>query len=915
MKRTVLRRVRIVRAAEALYRVLLRAYPRAFRERFAEEMALVFRDATRMALEGGGLRRLVTLWFRFLSDLLVSVARERLASRRAETAGHWHARRIPSDVRPRRGDPMIAVFLQDVRHALRALLRRPGFSLAAALTLALGIGANVAIFAVVNAVLIRPLPYPNSEQLVVLRHHAPGLNLPELENSPGTIRLYRNHARSFSSLAVVSRRDRNLLGGDRPARVQVVEVSPELFDVLRVQPAQGRRFLPGDAEPGAPRVAVLTHAAWSSRFGRAPDIVGRVVEFDGEPTEIVGVMPEGFAYPDAETVALLPMWVDPNGPFGVFGLSVVARLAPGVTLDAAGREVAQLQVRMPEVNGEIAADFLERAGWSSSVKGLKDVEVGDIATALWVVLATVGFLLLVACASVANLFLVRAEARRKELAVRTALGASRTRLAAIFLSESLLLGLAGGILGVVLAVVGVRALVAAGPAELPRLHEVGVDATVLLFALGLSVLAGLGFGALPLPRFLARPMSTGLREGRGETGSRDRQRVRQGLIAAQIALSLMLLAGSGLLLRSFQQLRAVDPGFRPEGVLTVGVSRGERESRNDPAGFYRRVLNEVRGLPGVEAAGVTNALPISPRGVNGSSFDIEGRPRAEDALPPVAMFAVAGPGYLETMGIRLLEGRLPEERDHEGETPRYVWVSRSFARDFMEGRALGERVRFGADTTWLEIAGVVEDVRLFGLDEEIRPMAYLTLNTDAINVDLSGGHLVVRTAGDPMALAPSVAAAVRRVAPEVPITTARTMEQIIAESMAETSFTMIVLIVAGVVSLLLGVIGLYGVIGYVVTQRTREIGVRIALGAAPAEVRGMVLRQGIALSLVGVGIGLAGALALSRLLESLLFGVSSRDPLTLAAVTVLLLAASMMAVYLPARRASAVSPMSALRAE
>src|SRR5690606_35088841 len=332
-------------------------------------------------------------------------------------------------------------------------------------------------------------------------------------------------------------------------------------------------------------------------FGRAPDIVGRVVQFDGEPTEIVGVMPEGFAYPDAETVALVPLWVDPNGPFGVFGLSVLARLAPGVTLEAAAREAAQLQARIPEVSGEITADFLERAGWNASVTELKEVEVGDVATALWVVLATVGFLLLVACATVANLFLVRAEARRKELAVRSALGATRTRLATGFLSESVLLGLAGGALGVVLAAVGVRALVAAGPAELPRLHEVGVDAVVLLFALALSVLAGLAFGALPLPRYLMRPLSTGLREGRGETGSRDRQRVRQGLIAAQIALSLMLLTGSGLLLRSFQRLRAVDPGFRREGVLTVGISRGEREGRIDPTGFYRRVLDEVRTLP------------------------------------------------------------------------------------------------------------------------------------------------------------------------------------------------------------------------------------------------------------------------------------------------------------------------------
>ncbi|HEY8468481.1 MAG TPA: ABC transporter permease [Longimicrobiales bacterium] len=898
---------RLLAAGEAVYRALLRAYPRDFRSRFADEMALAFRDASRDALEAGG-RRLAAVWLRFLLDLAATAPRERLAARRAR------ALHSPLHPNTRRGDPMGAL-VQDARHALRALVRRPGFALVAALTLGLGIGANVAIFAVVNAVLIQPLPYPESDRLVVIRHHAPGLNLPELENSSGTIRLYRTHARSFSSIAVVSGRDRNLTGGDRPARVRVLEASPELFDVLRVEPALGRRLLPEDAQPGGPRVAVLTHAAWSGWFGRAPDIVGRVVEFDGVPTEIVGVMPEGFAYPNDETVALLPLWVDPNGPFGTFGLTVVARLAPGVTLDAAAREVEQLQARIPEVAADISPDFLQRAGWRASVTELKEVEVGDVATALWVVLATVGFLLLVACASVANLFLVRAEARRKELAVRSALGASRARLASGFLSESVLLGLAGGALGLALAVAGVRALVAAGPDQLPRLHEVGVDATVLLFALALSVLAGLAFGVLPLPRYLTRPLAPELREGRGDTASRERHRVRKGLIAAQIALSLMLLAGSGLLLRSYQRLRAVDPGFRPEGVLTIGISRGEREGRNDPAGFYRRVLDEVRGLPGVQAVGVTNALPMLPRGLNGGSFDIESRPRAEDALPPVAMFVVAGPGYFEAMGIRLLEGRLPEPRDQEGEIPRYVWVSRSFARDFMEGRALGERVRLGSDSDWLEIAGVVEDVRQFGLGEEIRPTAYLTLNTRSPNVDLSVGELVVRTAGDPMALAPSVAAAVRRVAPNVPLTTARTMEQIVAESLVETSFTTIVLIVAGTVSLLLGVIGLYGVIGYVVTQRTREIGLRIALGAAPAEVRGMVLRQGLALALVGVAAGLAGALALSRLIESLLFGISSRDPLTLAAVTALLVATSALAVYLPARRASAVSPMDALRAE
>lgn len=801
----------------------------------------------------------------------------------------------------------------DLRQAARSLMRRPAFTIVAALTLALGIAANVAIFAVINGVLIRPLPYPESETIVSIQHHAPGLNLPDLENSPGTLAIYRRHARSFSSIAGVQENSRNLTGGLQPVRVQVAEVTPSWFDVMQVQPLRGRRFVEADADTLAPPVALLTYEGWQAQFGGREDVVGSLVQIDGESTEVIGILPRR-AYTNPDMSVLLPSFIDPDGPIGTFGIVGIARLAPGVTLETAQAEVTQLQSRIPEQsNGEMTMEVLQRFGWSASLQTLRERITGDVRPALLVVLGTVAFLLLVACASVANLFLVRAESRQRESGLRLALGASRVRLAASFLSESMVLGIAGGVIGMALAAFGVRALIAAAPPELPRLHEVSVDATVLGFALVLSVFAGLLFGLLPLPQQLGAPLQQLVRDGRGSAG-RDRQRVRKTLIVAQIALALVLLTGSMLMLRSFEQLRSVDPGVDPAGVLTMGVSMGDGVARLAATQGYQRITDEAAALPGVAHAGVVNALPLDPDGTNGGSFLIESRPRAEDAIPPVAFYSAISAGYFEAIGTTLQQGRSVERADIEQARP-VVWVSESFARDFLDGNALGERIRPDNASDWMEIVGVVRDVRTFGLREPIRPMMYIPMTLPIGSMQVGSMTLVMRTGGDPAALAPAARAAVQRAEPNVPITTARTMAAVVRESMADTAFTTTILMIAAIVALALGAIGLYGVIGYVVAQRTQEIGVRIAIGAAPQEVRRMVLREGMVLALVGVVIGTVAAALLTRALESVLYDVSRLDPLTFVVVPIVLLVTSALAAWVPARRAAGIAPLEALRTD
>jgi putative ABC transport system permease protein len=802
--------------------------------------------------------------------------------------------------------------------AARALARKPGFSSVVVLTLALGIGANVAIFTVVNAVLLKPLAFPDSNDVVVLNHHAPGLDLPELFNSPAMLNLYLERARSLSALSVMNPRRVNLTGGDRPEKVAVRVVSPSFFDVVATRPSLGRSFTDEDVVPDAEapqRVAVLMHRAWVERFGEDPGVLGRTVQVDGNAVEIVGVMPRGYTFAENDAVLLLPTYLDPNGQFGTFGVRAIGRLAPGVDLEAARREFTALQAQIPDAIPDVTPQFLDQAGWSVSLERVRDTLVRDVRTALWIVLGTVGFVLLIACANVANLFLVRAEVRQHEVAVRSALGAGRRELAITFLSESVLLGLVAGVAGVVLAWWGVRALVAFGPERLPRVHEIGIDGTVLLVAAAISVAAGVAFGILPVLRYMGSSFRGVLRDGgRGATGGRSRHRARNLLVASQLSLAVVLLVGSGLMLRSFQRLRAVDPGLDPAGVLTVELSLGSGTPWEDALSFYEEALARVRALPGVRAAGATSSLPLSGTNGNGGSFHIESRPEAEDELPPVARWILVTEGHFESLEIPLVEGRPMTGGDHRTEAP-VVWVNETFARTFLDGGALRERISIGDSEIQREVAGVVGDVRHLGLGEAVQPTIYLPLVREEYR-EMSAMTLVVDVAaGEPSALVAGIRDVVGRIDADVPLTTARTMDDVMARSLAQMSFTLTLLGIAAAVALLLGAVGIYGVIAYVVSQRTREIGVRMALGAEAGEVARMVVRQGMAVAVVGVVAGLVGALALAGLMDSLLFEVSARDPLTFGSVPVALLVVAGLASWLPARRAARVDPVRALTAD
>jgi predicted permease len=900
------------RVALAAFRAAGRLLPPGFRAAYFAEAERDLRETLDTRYRRGGsvgvaaagaaavadvVRRVPVEWWAVLTDR---------ADGRSPVAG------------PRTGEWMM-IWIGDLRVAARALGHRPGYTAAAMLTLALGIGATVAIFTVVDAVLLRSLPYPDADRIVSVSHHAPALNLPELNNSDGTLNFYRDEADFFASLAAFTMTSHNLVGGNQPERVQLTAVTPSLFDVLRVRPALGRPFGEADAVDGAPPVAILTHASWTSRFGADPDVLGRTIELDGTPTEIVGVMAKGFAFPDPDPVALVPMGIDPNGTFGAFGTEGIGRLAPGLTVEQAQRRATELQARLYEYFPDLTPGFVDQSGWSVTVQRYQDRLVGrDVASALWIVLGTVGFVLLIACANVANLFLVRAESRQKELAVRAAMGAGSGRIASGFLSEAFLLGAAGGAAGLLLAWLGVDVLVERGPSSVPRLDQVAVGGASVAFAVVLSLAASLLLGALPLVRYRASALASILRDGgRGATDGRGRHRTRSLLVAAQLSLALVLLVGSGLMLRSFDRLRRVDPGFDPADVLVIGMSLGENFAGRSPEGarFYQGVADEVATLPGVRAVGLTSRAPLGEGDSNGGSFYIEGEPRDESELPPVAMYKAVGADYLAAIGQPLLGGRDLQPSDWEEATP-VLLVNRAFEETFLGGAALGKGIKWDSARAFARVVGVVEDAHEFRLTEEPRPVAYLPMVVgDWGYPGMARMYLTVRGDGHaPLPLA-AIRDVVRRQGPEVPITTVRTMDEIMARSIAQMSFTMVLLGLAAVVALFLGAVGLFAVVSYVVGQRTREIGVRVALGAARADIRRMVFRQSAVVAAAGVVVGLLGAGALTRFMDAILYEVDAADPLTFVGAPLLLVAVLAFATWLPARRAARVDPIDALRAE
>jgi len=798
--------------------------------------------------------------------------------------------------------------IQDVRYGGRMIWKRPGFAAVVLLTLALGIGANTAIFSVVNAVLLKPLPYRNAERLVWVAGNVRG-GTDRASVSPPDYVDYRAQNTVFEEFATSTSVPNpvNLTGAGEPERLTGARVTANYFRAFGVEPALGRVFGADEERAGPAQVAVLSDGLWRRRFGGDPSVVGKTLTLDGRAVTVVGIAPPEFQYP-ADTELWLPLdFSDPEMEIrAAHFLRPIGLLKKGVTLEQARAETdliaRRLEEQYPETN----------EGWSLNLVPLQEQVVGGVRTSLWVLLGAVGFVLLIACANVSNLMLARAAARRRELALRTALGASRWRVARQQLTESVLLSLAGGAAGLLLASWGVDVLVALGAGDIPRSREIGVDGRVLAFTAALSVLTGLAFGLLPALRSSRPDLNEVLKDaGRGTSGP-GRGRVRSALVVAEIALALTLLVGAGLLIKSFVGLRSVNPGFDPANVLTVRIdlARARYAKPEQAAAFFGELQRRVAGLPGVEAAGMISELPLSGQ-PNDMYFHVAGRPPPTASETVTADYRRVNHDYFRAMRIPLLRGRGFREQEVTGDA-KVIVINEALARNFFPDEdPLGRRlvINFGVPEEF-EIVGVARDVRHSSLEGEVYQMMYVpTLRFGRTN-------LVVRTtSSDPLALATAVRGAVAAVDRDQPVSAVRTMEEVVSGSVAQQRFRTLLLAAFAGVALLLAGVGIYGVIAYSVTHRTHEIGIRMALGAGAFDILKLVVGQGMALALAGVAVGLLASLALTRVLSSLLFGVTATDTVTFAAVSLLLVAVSLLACYVPARRATKVDPMVALRYE
>jgi predicted permease len=812
----------------------------------------------------------------------------------------------------------------DVRFAVRGLLRYPTFTAVAVLTLALGIGVNTAVFTLVDGVLLRPLPFRDSDRLVSLQHLGRD-GQDELPISTGLYLLYRNRSATLESIAMYSRTAANLVGDGEPERMDGQAVTPDFFTVLGVSATRGRTFTPEEGLPDGPQVVVLSDGLWRSNFGADPSIVGRTVDMSGTSREVVGIMPADFGHPDRAARFWIPLVTDANqASIASFFGAGIGRIATGSSLEAVRSEIGgmldQIDQIYPEDGG---AGFLKSVGIRARIVPLREALVGDVSTTLWILLGTVGFVLLIACANVANLLLVRAEGRQRELALRVAVGAGRLHVLRSFMGESVVLALAGGALGIGIAAGAVRVTSRLIPSDLPRMAEVAMDGRVLGFTATLSLGCALFFGLFPLLRYGTHDLAGQLKEGgggRGTTGGPQRHRLRNGLVVTQVALALVLLVGSGLMFRSFQALRSVDPGFDAEGLLTarIIVPTAEIPDPVAAAEFYRQLRQRLADQPGVVEVGFVGALPLSGAGRSFGGIEVEDHPRGEDELPVFASLPQADVGYVEAMGIDVVEGRSFRSGDGADEA-RSALVSASFARHWWpEGSALGRRVRYGGEgEDWYTIVGVLGDVHEDGLEEPPQESIYFPMLTEAAgDFDVARAQdLVLKTSGDPLSMVGMVRRELQALNPRIPLSEPRAVSAVVRAATARVSFTMTLLGAASGIALLLGLVGIYGVVSYVVSQRAREIGVRMALGAAARDVRGMVVRQGMGLAGVGVVVGLLAAVALSRVMGTLLFGVSATDPATYFAVALTLVAVAALASWIPARRAARVDPSTALRAD
>ena len=816
---------------------------------------------------------------------------------------------------------------RNLSRTLRTLLRKPLFAGVAVVTLALGIGASTAMFSVVYGVLLKPLPFAGADRLVAVWHSAPGLNLDLLPQGPATYLTYRDEGRTFEDIGLWQNGMVSVTGLSEPERVPVLMMTDGTLPILQIAPHVGRRFTRQDDSPAGPATVMLAYGYWERRFKADPGAIGKQVVVDGEPHEIIGVLPRSFQFLDSEPALLLPLRLNRAGEFvGHFNYRGIARLRPGVTVEQANADIARMIPmvldRFPLPPG-FTRKMFDESRMAPNVRPLAADVIGDVGDVLWVLFATVGIVLLIACANVANLFLVRAEGRHQELAVRSALGARPTLIARGLLAESLVLSLLGGALGVGLAYAGIRVLQALAPDGLPRLNEIAIDPVVLLFTLGLSLAAGVLFGLLPLVRFSTPRVLAGLKDGgRSASDGRQRNRARNALVVGEIAMALVLLVAAGLMIRTFQELRNVQPGFsRPEEVLTFRVSVPEALEA-DPvrvARTHEDIARRIEALPGVVAVGQCSGLTMDGNGST-DPVVVEEFPLAAGSFPALRRMKWAAPRYFETMGNRIVAGRGFTWNDNYGLALVAV-VNEAFVREYWKkpADALGKRIRSGPQE-WREIVGIVGDERDDGVARPAPPIVYWPMLSKSLWEE---GTYGVRTlayavrssrAGSPTLLA-EIQRSVWSVNRNLPLANARTLAEIRSESMAQTSFALVMLGIAACVALALGVVGIYGVIAYMATQRTREIGIRMALGAQRENVSGLFLRHGLALTAAGVLLGVGAAAALTRLMSALLFGVGAWDPVTYLSVSAVLGAIALLASYLPARRASRLDPIVALRAD
>jgi predicted permease len=820
-------------------------------------------------------------------------------------------------------------FLGHLKQVFRRLANAPLFTAITLITLAAGVGGNTVVFSVLEGVLLKPLPYPNPNELIGVWHSAPGINITDLNMAPSNYFIYREQNQSFQDIGIYNRDAVSITGVAEPERLDALDVTDGTIPLLGIPPMLGRTFTRQDDSPGALDTAVITYGFWKKKFGGSSSVIGQSITLDGKPYEIIGVLPQRFHFLDwNDPAVILPLKWDRNKTnLGNFSYEGIARLKPGVTMEQASADVARM---LPIVSRTFpappgfSAKIFDDARIGPNLRPLKMDVIGDVGSTLWVLMGSIGLVLLIACANVANLLLVRVEGRRQELAVRSALGASPYRIAGELLLESITLGFLGSALGLGLAYAALRVLVLIAPDGLPRINEIGIDGPVLLFTFVISLFASVLFGCIPIFKYAGVRLSTGIREGgRANSGSREQHRARSVLVVVQVALALVLLICSGLMIRTFRALTHVNPGFaQPAQVQTfrVGIPDNQVKDNESVVRTFDAMRSKIAAIPGVSAVTVSTSFPMDGNASNDLVF-AQDKAYSEGQIPPIRRFAFVIPGFFETEGTPLVAGRDFTWTDIYKTLPVAI-ISENFAREYWDSpaNAIGKRIRVATTDDWREIIGVAANVYGDGVSKTPPSMVYWPIMRDrfegqAHDVATYTGFGIRSPRAGSEAFLREVREAVWSVNRNLPLSNVHTLGAFYARSMARTSFTLIMLAVAGGMALLLGVVGIYGVIACSVSQRVREIGIRMALGAQQQSVTGMFIRHGLILTGIGAAFGLVAAAIVMRLMSSLLFHVNPVDPITYAAVTLGLIFTAFIASYLPSRRAATVDPVEALRAE